>query len=100
MSFTERDLDLKSASAIDFTLDTHVPAVQLYQFLDQREPDAGAFVTAPMRASHAMKTLEHVWQLFRRDAGSGIDYRKFDHVAGLSQLDFNLARQRKLECVR
>src|SRR5215510_14469972 len=99
MIFTEWKRDDESTAAIDFTFNSHVSAVQLYQFLDQRQANSRSFVTAAARAFHAVKTFENVRQCFRRYAGARVSYGEFNHLTNLLEFGNSFAAQRELESV-
>ena len=58
-----------------------------------------AFMTAALRARHAMKPFEDAGQCVRRNAGAGIAHREFGVSGGLPQRDLNLSVERELERV-
>jgi hypothetical protein len=58
--------------------------MQLDQLLHQRQPDAGAFEGAALRAFDAMEAVEQARQLVQRDAGArvGHDHLRMRAVGG------------------
>ena len=44
-------------------LDVNRAAVQPHQLLDQREPNAGAFIGSSARPFHAMEAFKRTWKL-------------------------------------
>src|SRR5262249_21645133 len=76
VSHAQRDGHSELTASVDLALDAHLSAVQLHQFLHEREADAGAFVTAAMRALDAVETLEQARQLGFRNARASIAHRE------------------------
>ena len=57
-----------------------------HEFMDEREPDAGAFVGAPDLTLDAMKAVEEARDLMRRDAGAGVADRELGASAAGREL--------------
>ncbi len=72
MRRSERKLDREDGAAAGHAIRSDGAAMQLDQFLHQREADAGAFETAALRAFDPMEALEQSGQLLGRNADTGI----------------------------
>ena len=63
---------LKRAALSERAAHLKRPAVQLQQFLRERQPDARAFMRASARAFHAVEAFEDARQLLLGDADAGV----------------------------
>src|SRR5262249_41244149 len=73
--------------------------VEPYQLVDERQPDAGAFVGASFRVFDAMEPLEHVGQLGFGDTDAGVRDAQYGEVGLTLDRDPDLALERELERV-
>ena len=87
------------AAPAEGALDPHRPAMELDQFLDQRQADARALVGPAPRAFDAVEALEEVGEFRRRDAGPGIADDQFHGLPCRAQGDRDLAGEGELEGV-
>jgi hypothetical protein len=60
MGFAFEDCDLESAASPGHAPHVHLSAVELHQFLDQSQTDAGAFVGPSPRPFDSVEALEDV----------------------------------------
>ena len=80
MRASGREGDCELCSLSDPTAHRDLAAMQLDQFLHQRQTDSRAFVRAGARAFHAMKAFEDLRQLLFRNAGPGIAHGQDDRL--------------------
>src|SRR5437867_7728275 len=78
----------------------HRAAVQLDQFLHERQTDAGALEAAPSCLGYAIEALEDVRQLLGRDARSRVAHAQLGVVLSPAQGDLDFALEGALERVR
>ena len=83
-----------NVAALPFlALRRELAAVQLDQFLHQRQADSRALVASPSRAFDTMEAFEDARQLVRRDAGAGVLDREHRAIAVDSRADEDAARR-------
>ncbi len=70
------------------------------QLLDERQPDARAFVRAGARVLDAMEALEHAGKISLGNADAGIGDAQLDAIAPRSQVHLDPAFEGELEGVR
>src|SRR5882724_11675126 len=78
----------------------HRPAVQLDQLLHERKADPRSLEAASLRSLHAMKALEDVRYLRRRDPAAAVAHGQLDAIAARPEADGDLSGERELEGVR
>jgi hypothetical protein len=76
LAFGERDGE--RAALPGDALNAHRAAVELDQFLNQRQADARAFVGPRPRPLNPMEALEDVRHVLRGDARAGVPHRQFN----------------------
>src|SRR5271168_3495253 len=95
----KRDRYVKSRAAPFLAFYLDLAGMQLYQFAHQSESNAGPLKTSTPRALHAMETIEQLFDLTSRNAGTRIAHRQPCHALTFAQRDFYLTRERELERV-
>src|ERR1700747_354609 len=75
-------------------------AMQLDQFVNEREADATAFVCPAAYVFDAMETLEHARQFLLGNADPGVANAQFDVIADLLQRNRDRTFEGELESVR
>src|SRR3984957_9266974 len=74
-------------------------AMQVHQFLHEREPDAGAFEGPALLSLDPMEALEKARQFMFGNADAGITHAEFDGLAVSADRDNNFAFEGELEGV-
>src|SRR5688572_10263517 len=74
--------------------------MQLHEFVNEREPEARAFVSPALIAAPETEPFEQMRLCFGRNSNTGIVHGKFDALADRQQGDANLADEREFERIR
>src|SRR5580704_13897695 len=85
------------AASANSTLQPHTTAMELHQFLNQRQSDPCTFVRPGARVLDAMKAFEHPFAVFFGNSHPRVAYLQLHNAVHCSQLDGNLAFKRELE---
>src|SRR5262245_53081050 len=100
MGFTFGQRDRKRRSSTVVALCPYAAAIQLDQFLHEREPNARTFMRPSLRTFHAVKTLEQMCHFLRRYSDASVADAHFHAFGLLFERDFNLAFKCELESIR
>src|SRR5258705_10668497 len=72
----------------------------MYEVLNEREPDAGAFEGPAASTFDPVKPFEPLGELVGRNAGAGVLHRELDAIFGRLEANLDLALERELEGIR
>src|SRR5690349_1327255 len=94
-----RNARRENAALVYFACDMHAAAMQLDEFLNKGEADAGALITAPTRLFDLVEALEYARKLVGRNASTRIRDGDLDGVPGVAHGYCDGAFERELEGV-
>src|ERR1700752_540042 len=99
MSCAHRNRDREPAATPELALGGQLSAVQFDEFVHERQPDSGSFVTAALGPFDAVKSFEHARQFVLRNSGAGVLDNEHCAIAVSGDRDDDAAVKRELEGV-
>src|ERR1700722_12247 len=100
MFAAQRQTYNKRAAHSRFAFNAHRSAMQLHQFLHQRQTDSAALMSAAAGIFDAMEAVKQARNFFRGDSYTGVAHTEFNVPICLGERDCYLSVERKFESVR